>query len=194
MTTDVNNTLNISVEHYRYGVLLPKDWKNRKILGAFVDGGCLKNGTSEAEGYGSYKIYDIAPTVLGGIVPDNLAELIEQDQLVEVMSNVRFPLTQQGKRMTNNIAEACSMQMLLAYLLNSKKISQDYYVVVFSDSQLILNQLRGIYRVNNAWLSDIYKNINRMIQNFERKFGERVWGVVQMHHISGDDMKKILGH
>lgn len=192
--TDTATSLNIALENYRDGVLLPKDWKHRKILGCFVDGGCLKNGTSEAEGYGSYKIYDLSPTVLNGIVPDNLAALIEMDQLEEVMINSRFPLTQQGKRMTNNIAEACSMQMLFAYLLNSKKISKDHYIVIFSDSQLILNQLQGIYRVNNAWLSDIYKNIHRMIQNFERKFRERVWGVVQMHHISGDDMKRILGH
>ena len=63
---------------------------------------------------------------------------------------------------TNNIAEYTA-------LLNALKTSLKYKagkIVVYSDSELMVRQLNGIYKVKNEWLLPLYKEAKKLISNF----------------------------
>jgi ribonuclease HI len=75
------------------------------------------------------------------------------------------PLVTVGKpigRATNNVAEYEALLLALqkAKDLNAKKI------VIRGDSELVVRQMRGEYRVKNAALRDLYVEAQRMMREF----------------------------
>jgi len=64
---------------------------------------------------------------------------------------------------TNNVAEYTAMEKALekAVSLGIKQVQ------VFSDSELMVKQLNGIYRVKNDTLRVIYNRVNELIKNFD---------------------------
>ncbi len=70
-----------------------------------------------------------------------------------------------GKR-TNNAAEYAAL-----YLgLSQAKKRHFKEVVVFSDSELMVRQIRGEYRVKNEGLKKLYKGVMELLKNFKYRF------------------------
>ena len=71
-------------------------------------------------------------------------------------------------KMTNNQAEYCGIQLGLSFLLNNsifgKKLS------IKGDSQLILKQLEGKYKVRSDNLKDLYTQTIILLQTIETQF------------------------
>ena len=161
---------------------------NKKYL-AFVDGGCLKNGSHMAEAYGSYIVFDI--TELQEIphytnISTELSSCLEQ---------IRFPIHHKSGRVTNNIAEAMSMFMLISSLYHLGYFKRGI-ITICSDSLLIINQLQGLYATKDSNLLTIHRQtyqIFRLITENLRT-GQSLSDVLTLSKISGDDMKLVLGH
>lgn len=64
---------------------------------------------------------------------------------------------------TNNVAEYEALLMALeeAATLGSKTVK------VFADSELVVKQVKGIYRVKNAGLKEIYVKVMRVVRGFD---------------------------
>ncbi|MCK5113592.1 MAG: ribonuclease HI family protein [Phycisphaerae bacterium] len=65
---------------------------------------------------------------------------------------------------TNNVAE---YQGLIEGLRRAKKLAATE-VVVFSDSQLLVRQMNGQYRVKNAGLKPLFEKANSLTADFEK--------------------------
>ena len=124
---------------------------------AYVDGGCPGNGWPEAViMFGSYIIYDA-----------------EQN---EIERNIEFDLNH-PKKCTNNMAETLSLEALLMRVNN-----WNYQPIsIYMDSQLVVNQFNGVYRVKDRYLK-------RVLDRMPKPSG------VSLSWISGNEMKRILGH
>jgi ribonuclease HI len=65
---------------------------------------------------------------------------------------------------TNNVAE---YQGLIEGLRRAKKLEATS-VEVFSDSELLVRQMTGQYRVKNEGLKPLFEKANRLVNNFEK--------------------------
>jgi len=65
---------------------------------------------------------------------------------------------------TNNVAE---YQGLIEGLRRAKKLAATH-VEVFSDSELLVRQMNGEYRVKNEGLKPLYEKANSLTANFEK--------------------------
>ncbi|HEV2066538.1 MAG TPA: ribonuclease HI family protein [Thermomicrobiales bacterium] len=110
------------------------------------DGGSLGN---PGKGYGSYEI------TLGDAV-------------------VRHHREDYGDRVTNNQAEYLTLIRALQWLLESTgDAAGATRILVNGDSQLVLNQLMGRWKVKNEGLRVLYEQASRLITRF--KDVELVW-------------------
>lgn len=124
---------------------------------AYVDGGCPGNGRPYAfPMFGSYIIYN------------------KQGDVVE--ENIKFDI-HHPKRWTNNLAEVMALESLLTRVNNSGYHPIDVYM----DSQLIVNQFNGVYRVKDASLKKVFNRMPKVSN-------------LNLFWVSGDRMKEILGH
>lgn len=150
----------------------------------FVDGGCYDNGGMNASAYGSYHIYDTTdmdyPTV-DLLIP-----------ITPVLQQMRFPISEE--RRTNNVAEARAMHLLLQTLLAQKYLNAENRITIYSDSQLIINQLKGIYATKDRHLFRIHQDTYRVLQKWENKFNVVPNELLSLERIPGTEMKKVLGH
>jgi ribonuclease HI len=108
------------------------------------DGGSRGN---PGHGYGSYKI--LGPT----------GELAHEELNFDYL----------GNRVTNNQAEYLSLISALerlAQLLGEKTSNAE--VVVRGDSQLVINQLLGSWRVKNAELQPLHQRARELLRKFSR--------------------------
>lgn len=64
---------------------------------------------------------------------------------------------------TNNVAEYTALEKALAWLIDNGRLSD---VVVRSDSQLVVNQLNGQYRVRTKKLVPLYLNAVSLMKKF----------------------------
>ena len=101
------------------------------------DGGSRHNGSAVAEAYGSYK-------------------LATQDGR-EALQQIRFDAGD-----TNNVAEYTAV---LEGLRNSLDFGGT--VQVFSDSELVVKQLKGEYKVKKPHLRALYKKIKKLESEFK---------------------------
>lgn len=70
-----------------------------------------------------------------------------------------------GKR-TNNVAEYAAL-----YLgLSEAKRRNFKEIVIFADSELMVRQIRGEYRVKNEGLKKLYSHVMEMLSNFKYRF------------------------
>ena len=65
---------------------------------------------------------------------------------------------------TNNAAEYRGLIGALQYALKLKATS----IIVFSDSELVVRQINGVYRVKNPGLRTLYQKAKELIERFER--------------------------
>ena len=189
-----------------------KQKQKQKIFICYVDGGCLSNGTAEAEGYGSFSIYmldnqlEIKELPQYSFYPDPndrmhelqiLKEKINPDDpkhrhnLTMLHHNERFPIFPYEEKMSNNIAELTSLQVLLRKLLIKNYISKNQEkpsVAIYMDSQLTINQFNKVWNVKDRRLRSIHENMDYFINknNLRNSFA--------LGWIPGELMKLVLGH
>jgi ribonuclease HI len=82
---------------------------------------------------------------------------------------------------TNNVAEYTALVegLKLASEVGVKKLS------VFSDSELMVKQMNGIYRVKNPELQDLYLEAKRLTKNFEKL---TITHVRREHNVRADEI------
>ena len=89
-------------------------------------------------------------------------------------------------RSTNNVAEysavISALEWLKKYLAGQDKQKNDHHVDVYLDSQLVVNQLNGLYKIKNASLRDLAVKVRQV----ERK----VNASIVYHHIPRDKNKR----
>ena len=79
--------------------------------------------------------------------------------------NYKFP-----EKATNNEAEYSGLYygLLIAVEKDLK------HLLVYGDSLLVINQIKGIWKIKCAHLKPIYTNIRRLLQHFD---------VIEFHHV-----------
>lgn len=70
-----------------------------------------------------------------------------------------------GKR-TNNVAEYAALYLALSQ--SKKKHFKE--IVIYSDSELMVRQIRGEYRVKNEGLKKLYRKVMELLGYFEYRF------------------------
>lgn len=127
------------------------------IVEAWVDGSCLDNGS---------------PDAVGGVgcVIESKESTIE----------VREPVPS-NDRVTNNRAEYFAVLSALDRI--DEKYSTDVGVRIYSDSELVVKQIRGRYRVG-----DSLENINKNIQSALNEF--RYWEIKQRSECEAHGIKR----
>jgi ribonuclease HI len=156
---------------------------------AFVDGGCTGNGSQNGKAYGSYHVYDV--TNIPNITPQ---EAPLRGKLVLDSGRIDINANSWNTRPTNNLAEAVSMMLLLTTLNNKGLMSPKNTVDIYCDSELVLNQLMGVYRTKNPSLLKIHQGTYDVIHKYEKQHNTSWHLNTSLNKISGDDMKLILGH
>jgi ribonuclease HI len=71
---------------------------------------------------------------------------------------------------TNNMAEYMAVYNALQYCLNNNICRKGTINTIISDSQLIINQLNGTWRINKPELKEMNDDIRHMISDTESKF------------------------
>jgi ribonuclease HI len=82
-------------------------------------------------------------------------------------------------KMTNNQAEYTALVRALEHAL---RLGADHHVLVKSDSELMVKQMRGEYKVKNEDLRDLYEQARRLAGQFT--------GRVTLEHVRRDQNKR----
>jgi ribonuclease HI len=167
-----------------------------KKFAAYVDGGCPNNGKKAKTMYGSYVVYDITDMETHPSDPEIHSELLNA---APVFENLKFDLMARMygdnhagyavKKVTNNTAEAMSLLLLLTDLNAKQMLVPNTEIHIFMDSDLIMHQVTGIYKIKQQHLKNIHNNIRKILQQAHTRYGERVSELINFIKISGDTMK-----
>lgn len=199
MTNDRYEKLSqVELSYYKRGYSIPGTAK--RTFMAYTDGGCFNNGEADATAYGSYKIFDVSEMVYypsedanSGILPSNIHQICQDPRFGECDSSLRFSIpVEPGRRATNNYAEARSIYKTIDALERNNYLNSDNFILVISDSQLVVNYLIGKSKIRNMQLSGVYKNIKKILHSALRV--EQIYSHVLLKNIPGTLMKKIVGH
>lgn len=99
-----------------------------------------------------------------------------------------------GVRPTNNVAEALAMYMLFMYLQHHAMIKPENDIRIFSDSQLIINQLQAVYATKDKNLAKVYRMCYRTLKKAEAQHKAHIFDMIYLEQIPGTLMKRVLGH
>lgn len=157
----------------------------------YVDGLCKRNGSSDAEAGGSFAVYRLEK---GEKVDDSLhARLARRMPLYH---DSEFAVVVSGQEQaTNNYAEAVSLQTAIAWLISSGLLVHGNTIHICMDSQLVLNQIVGMYKTKKIHLKKIYMSIYDMLDKHSKVIGTNAEKLIAFHWISGDVMKaSVIAH
>lgn len=151
----------------------------------YCDGGCYNNGAVGAKAYGSFAVFRANMPIehealVNYHIESNMPYYIEKMTSCEKAEYIGF---------TNNVAEATAMLNLVNYLLKHNILTKENKVVIHSDSEIIIRQVLGIYKVKDRKLLPIIQTISRKLQSIPD-----INNILKIEHVSGKDMKIILGH
>jgi ribonuclease HI len=131
----------------------------------WADGGCLQNGTREAQGYASYALESrtgnrqvVRLHDLPGVTTNNEAEYVA---LISALVDLRGRIERAGKSPRN------------------------YSVAVHTDSQLLVGQLTQGWQVKAANLRSLADEAATLIQTFGR---------CDLVKVPRDEIVRVLGH
>jgi len=177
-------------------MLTPKRF-DRVFLG-MCDGYCFNNGEENAQAGTSMLVFDVSalgihPYPSRNIMLDLKRESaavinamrcsMEKQEIGENCQTGRWP------RPTNNLAEAVALRQLLHRTFEKEILHPHNFLHVWSDSQLVVNHVLGIFRKNNDQLKRQYNQIDNLTYKYEKKYGKAMWDNVHLKHISGKLMK-----
>lgn len=165
----------------------------------YVDGLCKRNGSSDAEARGSFAVYRLEK---GEKVDDSLHDSLHNSLHARLAR--RMPLyhdsefavvVSEQEQATNNYAEAVSLQTAIAWLISSGLLVQGNTIHICMDSQLVLNQIVGMYKTKKIHLKKIYMSIYDMLDKHSKAIGTNAEKLIAFHWISGDVMKaSVIAH
>ena len=79
--------------------------------------------------------------------------------------NVVFKQAYFFKTTTNNMAEYFAVLMAVLWISKNREVVGNNGVILKIDSELIVNQLKGIYKIKNENLKNIYNKINNIVNS-----------------------------
>lgn len=82
-------------------------------------------------------------------------------------------------RVTNNVAEYKALITALKHLSLSQNNKEE--IIIYTDSQLLVRQLNGIYKVKSLSLQDLYREVKELEKNFKK---------ISYHYIGREKNKK----
>lgn len=134
----------------------------------YSDGACTGNGTSRGTIGGSYAAYSVDPDMnWRGTRAENDHMLLAEEDPVEFRHRFDLPIGK-TERPTNNLAEAKTLEVALAWVKWYIKNHPEYdEVEICMDSQLVMNQLQGIYATNNTALRRVHNRILKLLDSLE---------------------------
>ena len=157
----------------------------------YVDGLCKRNGSSDAEAGGSFAVYRLEK---GEKVDDSLHVRLARRMPLYHDSEFAVVVSEQ-EQATNNYAEAVSLQTAIAWLISGGLLVQGNTIHICMDSQLVLNQIVGMYKTNKIHLKKIYMSIYDMLDKHSKAIGTNAEKLIAFHWISGDVMKaSVIAH
>lgn len=157
----------------------------------YVDGLCKRNGSSDAEAGGSFAVYRLEK---GEKVDDSLHVRLARRMPLYHDSEFAVVVSEQGQA-TNNYAEAVSLQTAIAWLISGGLLVQGNTIHICMDSQLVLNQIVGMYKTKKIHLKKIYMSIYDMLDKHSKAIGTNAEKLIAFHWISGDVMKaSVIAH
>ena len=128
------------------------------------DGGCLKHGTDQAYGYGSYRI--------------------RTRQGHEVIERLDF-----GPSVTNNIAEyralIGALEDVASRIEKAGRQVEEFNIAVKSDSQLVVNQVNGNWKIKRLHLRPLADKAKALLSKFQH---------TRLTWVSRDNVEAVLGH
>lgn len=114
----------------------------------YIDGFCKGNGKRDAEAGGSFAVYKLGhDDKIGDKLHARLAmrtPLYHDREFTVVVPD--------RDHATNNFAEATSLRTAISWLIASGLLVQGNTIHICMDSQLVLNQVTGMYRTNKLHL------------------------------------------
>ncbi|MGF0009273.1 MULTISPECIES: hypothetical protein [Desulfovibrio] len=157
----------------------------------YVDGLCKRNGSSDAEAGGSFAVYRLEK---GEKVDDSLHVRLARRMPLYHDSEFAVVVSEQ-EQATNNYAEAVSLQTAIAWLISGGLLVQGNTIHICMDSQLVLNQIVGMYKTKKIHLKKIYMSIYDMLDKHSKAIGTNAEKLIAFHWISGDVMKaSVIAH
>lgn len=157
----------------------------------YVDGLCKRNGSNDAEAGGSFAVYRLEK---GEKVDDSLHARLARRMPLYHDSEFAVVVSEQ-EQATNNYAEAVSLQMAIAWLISGGLLVQGNTIHICMDSQLVLNQIVGMYKTKKIHLKKIYMSIYDMLDKHSKAIGTNAEKLIAFHWISGDVMKaSVIAH
>ncbi len=157
----------------------------------YVDGLCKRNGSSDAEAGGSFAVYRLEK---GEKVDDSLHVRLARRMPLYHDSEFAVVVSEQ-EQATNNYAEAVSLQTAIAWLISGGLLVQGNTIHICMDSQLVLNQIVGMYKTKKIHLKKIYMSIYDMLDKHSKAIGTNAEKLIAFHWISGDIMKaSVIAH
>ena len=170
---------------------------------AYSDGWVTNNGQIHAEAGGSTAAYNIS--TLTNIFKDTQVDhalvaqtsLLFHEQHTYDLHHHKVREVLPAKH-TNNTAEALSLYLLILELKELNLIKPGIDILILLDSELILNQVLGLYRTNQQPLKVIYKQLFQLLDKVAQTYriGRReIFQILSFLHIPGTEMKKtIINH
>jgi len=157
----------------------------------YVDGLCKRNGSSDAEAGGSFAVYRLEK---GEKVDNSLHVRLARRMPLYHDSEFAVVVSEQ-EQATNNYAEAVSLQTAIAWLISGGLLVQGNTIHICMDSQLVLNQIVGMYKTKKIHLKKIYMSIYDMLDKHSKAIGTNAEKLIAFHWISGDVMKaSVIAH
>lgn len=160
---------------------------------AYADGACSNNGRRDAGVSGSFAVY-IAPDAENADEKGvNHAYFLEAEPLY--FARRMALVAPEGARPTNNVAEALTLHATIAWLCESGALQKGNLVTIFMDSQIVLCQMSGLYRVKNRNMLGIYRRIHALLDRQAKKAGCKMEEILRFDWIPSDLMKAtIIAH
>lgn len=154
----------------------------------YADGSCENNGRQDASMEGSFAAFELADE--DTVVHEDLL-----GRVPIVHESRRRLLPFEGGQPTNNMAEALSLHMAVAFACTRKLLAPGNRVLLFMDSELILKQFTGLYKTKNSLLRKIYRSIYDMLARHSQGIGDNALKYLKVDWVSGDIMKRsVIGH
>lgn len=101
----------------------------------------------------------VEPKNPGGVATYGLVIYKNEVKILE-----KFGIIGKGPSMSNNLAEYYALYKALKFLINNKLNNEE--IVIKSDSQLLVNQMNGIWKVRGGLYYPIYKRVSNILKDF----------------------------
>ncbi|HEX5185252.1 MAG TPA: ribonuclease HI [Nitrososphaeraceae archaeon] len=105
------------------------------------------------------------PVNPGGIACYGFVVQKKNEQIIRIYEEGGIAMTPFSDESSNNVAEYAGLIKLLEWL--SKNRYENFPILIQGDSQLIINQISGKYKVKSEKLMSYYEKTKSLIKNFD---------------------------